>query len=241
MSSQERLHALDAVRAFALLAGIVLHATMSFFLPIPAQDVSQSAVLATVFSLIHPWRMTTFFLVAGLFARLVVEKRGTRGFVADRAKRILVPLVVGWVLLAPLTIYLTIWGMARSADPALVAMIQNAPAPKAWFPLTHLWFLYYLVIFYVLLLAVRGVFAKLDAAGRVSGMLDKLVRPLLGSYFAPFVLGLPLFAVMGFDARIVMAGGVPTPDQSLIPQVPALAGFGTAFALGWFVHRQLDN
>ena len=240
MSSQERLHALDAVRAFALLAGIVLHATMSFFLPIPAQDVSQSAVLATVFSLIHPWRMTTFFLVAGLFARLVIEKRGTRGFVADRAKRILVPLVVGWVLLAPLTIYLTIWGMARSADPALVAMIQNAPAPKAWFPLTHLWFLYYLVIFYVLLLAVRGVFAKLDAAGRVSGVLDKLVRPLLGSYFAPFVLGLPLFAVMGFDARIVMAGGVPTPDSSLIPQLPALAGFGTAFALGWFVHRQLD-
>ena len=36
MSNQERLHALDAVRAFALLSGIVLHATMSFFLPIPA-------------------------------------------------------------------------------------------------------------------------------------------------------------------------------------------------------------
>src|SRR5882672_12920209 len=121
MSNQERLHALDAVRAFALLAGIVLHATMSFFLPIPAHDVSQSATLATVFSLIHPWRMTTFFLVAGLFARLVVEKRGARGFVADRAKRILVPLVVGWVILAPLTIAALIWGVTRSADPAIVA------------------------------------------------------------------------------------------------------------------------
>ena len=87
MSSQQRLHALDAVRAFALLAGIVLHATMSFFLPIPAKDVSQSSTLATVFSLIHPWRMTTFFVIAGLLARLVIEKRGTRGFAADRAKR----------------------------------------------------------------------------------------------------------------------------------------------------------
>jgi len=34
-------------------------------------------------------------------------------------------------------------------------------------------------------------------------------------------------------------GGIPTPDSSLIPQLPALVGFGTAFVLGWFVHRQL--
>jgi len=241
MSSQERLHALDAVRAFALLAGIVLHATMSFFLPIPAQDVSQSATLAMVFALIHPWRMTTFFLIAGLFARLVIEKRGTRGFVADRAKRIVAPLVVGWVILAPLTIGALIWGVTRSADPAIAAAIRNPPVmPAGAFPLVHLWFLYYLVIFYALLLAVRAAFAKLDAAGRVSGLVDKVVRPLLGSYFAPFLLGLPLFAVLGFDKRIVLLGGIPTPDSSLIPQLPALAGFGTAFALGWFVHRQLD-
>jgi len=31
MADGDRLHALDAVRAFALLAGIVLHASMSFF------------------------------------------------------------------------------------------------------------------------------------------------------------------------------------------------------------------
>src|SRR5882672_7557228 len=239
MSSNERLHALDAVRAFALLAGIVLHATMSFFLPIPAQDVSQSATLGMVFSLIHPWRMTMFFLVAGLFARLVVEKRGTRGFVADRAKRILAPLVVGWVILAPLTIAALLWGLSRSADPAIAGLVQNPPV-QGGFPLVHLWFLYYLVIFYALLLAVRGVFAKLDAAGRVSDAVDKILRPLLGSYVAPFVLGAPLFLVLGFDQRILLLGGIPTPDASLIPQVPALVGFGTAFALGWFMHRQLD-
>ena len=93
-----RPHALDAVRAFALLAGIVLHATMSFFLPIPAHDVSQSATLGVLFFEIHTWRMTMFFVVAGLFARLVVARRGTRGFVADRSKRILVPLLVGWII-----------------------------------------------------------------------------------------------------------------------------------------------
>src|SRR5262249_50102666 len=161
-----------------------------------------------------------------------------RGFVADRSKRILAPLVVGWVILAPLTIGALIWGVMRTADPAAREAMSAAAAAGGGFgafPLVHLWFLYYLGVFYVLLLAARGVSSPLDASGRVSGAVDKFVRPLLGSYVAPFVLGLPLFAVMGFDARIVMLGGIPTPDSSLIPQLPALAGFGTAFALGWFV------
>jgi ABC-type multidrug transport system ATPase subunit len=34
--------------------------------------------------------------------------------------------------------------------------------------------------------------------------------------------------------------GIPTPDQSLIPQIPASVGFGTAFAFGWLVHRSKD-
>src|ERR1700735_43195 len=192
MSSQERLHALDAVRAFALLSGIVLHATMSFFLPIPAHDVSQSATLNVVFFLIHTWRMTTFFIVAGLFARLMIARRGTRGFVADRFKRILVPLLVGWIILAPLTIGALIWGVTRSADPATVAAVsQPSVVPAGAFPLVHLWFLYYLCIFYVGFLVVRGLSIKVDAAARVGGALDRGVRALLSSYAAPLVLAAP--------------------------------------------------
>ena len=29
--------------------------------------------------------------------------------------------------------------------------------------------------------------------------------------------------------------GIPTPDMSLIPQMPATVGFGTAFVFGWLV------
>ncbi len=243
MSTQERLHALDAVRAFALLSGIVLHATMSFFLPIPAHDVSQSATLNVVFFLIHTWRMTTFFIVAGLFARLVIAGRGTRGFIADRAKRILVPMLVGWVILAPLTLAALIWGVTRSADAATVAAVSHpAPAlvPAGAFPLVHLWFLYYLCIFYLGLLVLRGAFTKIDTAGRVGRVLDRAVRALVGSYAAPLVFAAPIFAVLGFDQRIAVLGGIPTPDSSLIPQMPALVGFGTAFLVGWLLHRQLD-
>ena len=60
----ERLHALDAVRGFALLLGIVLHATVSF-VPTPTriwfiQDTHQSMALGLLFYAIHVFRMTTF-------------------------------------------------------------------------------------------------------------------------------------------------------------------------------------
>ena len=118
---QERFHALDALRAFALLLGIVLHASMSFFLPIPVQDPSQRTAPAVSFHVIHAFRMSLFFLIAGFFAHLLFHRRGARAFVKDRAKRILVPMTVGWMLLAPPTIAILIWGLTRSvADGASV-------------------------------------------------------------------------------------------------------------------------
>ena len=95
----ERLHALDAVRGYALLLGIVLHATMSF-IPGPTriwiiQDSHPSMTLAVLLFVIHVFRMTTFFLIAGFFAHLSFHRRGTWGFVRDRLQRIALPLAVG--------------------------------------------------------------------------------------------------------------------------------------------------
>ena len=70
-TTPDRLHALDAVRAGALLLGIVLHATMSFFFVVPARDVSQGAAPAVAFFVIHTFRMTLFFVIAGFFGRLL--------------------------------------------------------------------------------------------------------------------------------------------------------------------------
>ena len=106
MNASHRFHALDATRAFALLLGVGLHSAMSFFLPIPAQDASQSTALAVTFYTIHVFRMGLFFAIAGFFARMLLHRRGTRGFVADRARRIGVPMIAGWLLLAPPTIAL---------------------------------------------------------------------------------------------------------------------------------------
>jgi len=247
MATTDRFHALDAVRAFALLMGIVLHATMSFFLPIPAHDVSQSMTLALLFFVIHTFRMTLFFIIAGFFARLLLERRGVKGFLTNRTVRIVGPMLVGWVILAPLIVGLPIWSALRNMSPDVraVTLATYKSSPGALLPhslnsvpLTHLWFLYYLCIFYLATVALRWFFGTmLDHGGHLSRALDRGLHTLIGSYLAPWVLALPLFAVLGFDDRILVIG-IPTPDVGLAPAMSGLVGFGTAFAVGWFVHRQ---
>ncbi len=96
-ATPERLHALDALRAGALLLGVVLHAAIAWM---PGArywwivgDPDTSTALGLVFFVIHLFRMTLFFLLAGFFARAMLERRGLRGFVVDRARRVVLPLV----------------------------------------------------------------------------------------------------------------------------------------------------
>ena len=124
----QRYHYLDALRAFAMLLGIVLHGALSFFpMPIwPAQDLHQpafdvpallAAFLAQVglevpetfspyeFMLhaIHGFRLPLFFLVSGFFTAMLWRKRGLRQLAKHRTKRILLPLAifvpVTWILM----------------------------------------------------------------------------------------------------------------------------------------------
>lgn len=91
-SAPERLHALDALRGIALLLGIVLHAALSFVPASPRfwfiQDTHPSLLLGLLSFAIHVFRMTTFFLMAGFFARMSFHRRGTWGFVRDRLQRL---------------------------------------------------------------------------------------------------------------------------------------------------------
>ena len=98
-----RYHDLDALRAFAMLLGILLHAVLSFNqTPIwPAQDNFQDAKFQIVNNSIHGFRMQLFFLVSGFFASMMWLKRGTAGLIWHRFKRILLPLVVFSLFIIP--------------------------------------------------------------------------------------------------------------------------------------------
>lgn len=240
MPDHDRLHALDAVRAFALLAGIVLHATISF-LPILSDmlglemDRSVSPIPQAIYYVIHIFRMATFYFIAGFFAHMVFHRKGFRAFFLDRAKRILVPLLVGWITIGPLIFLILIWGTKHISTETIPAQ----RLPQFDFPLFHLWFLYYLLMFYALVLFCRWCFVKfVDAEGRIRNRIDGWLRLLVKGYMAPLLLATPLAVCLYVTPNWNLWFGIPTPDFGLAPQIPALVGYGTALAFGWLVHRQ---
>jgi ABC-type multidrug transport system ATPase subunit/peptidoglycan/LPS O-acetylase OafA/YrhL len=240
--TQERFHALDAVRGFALLAGVVLHGAMSFLpgfgaMGWPIADQSPSTALGVTFFVIHVFRMTAFFMIAGWFAHLLYHRRGARGFIRNRAIRIGVPLVVGWIVVFPLIVAAFAWA-ASSGTAARVTAPALEP-PRLAFPLTHLWFLYVLIWLYAGAVVVRAAFVKwIDPDGAIRKVLDRGIRILVSSFTAPFVLGIPVFLAMISSSIWVPWFGITTPDQSLIPNLPAAAAFTTAFVFGWLADRQ---
>ena len=243
MTAGDRLHSLDAVRAFALLAGVMLHATMSFLPGFgaagwPIADSSPSVALGLTFYVIHIFRMTLFFLVAGFFGRMLLQRDGLRGFVRNRAKRILVPLVVGWIIVLPLIVGALAWGASTSGRAAQPLQLPDDPL---WFPLTHLWFLYVLLWLYAATLLARWVFRRVVTPRAAAwAWIDRAMASLVHSPFAPVLLGVPLWVTLIFHPTWSAWFGIPTPDQSLIPNRAAWIAFSTAFGFGWVLHRQPD-
>ena len=125
-SMNTRYHGLDLLRAGMMLLGIVVHVSISYLIrldggppvPWPYTDPDHSHVAAALVTFIHMFRMPAFFLIAGFFAGLLIAQRGRSEFLSNRFMRILVPLVVGWMLLWPLTMIIGLFGITLNDVPA---------------------------------------------------------------------------------------------------------------------------
>lgn len=239
-----RLDYLDATRAFALVLGIVFHASLSFlptFMGWAVQDVSTSPLVG-YFSLIsHSFRMGTFFLLAGYFGFVTLHRKGVAEFVRSRALRIVVPFVAGWFLLRPLVVSGWIMGAASlRGDYDFVAGIRAGfeslkTLPAGIFTGSHLWFLYYLALITALALLLRAAL-KAARIGNAAVMrsLDASVAWLTKSPLGWVVLVAPTAGTLWF----MQTWGMDTPDRSLWPHGPVLMIYGGFFALGWMLARQ---
>ena len=240
-SPDDRLHGLDALRGIALLLGVVLHTLMSFF-PVPiwiVVDSETSPVASVLFFAIHLFRMTTFFLIAGLFAHMMLGRKGLWGFLKDRLIRIAGPLVGLWWLALGAIIAVLLWNVAIQNGGALPT--DGPPPPPLTvetFPLTHLWFLWVLLVFYVAMLVLRAPLALLDRNGGW-GRMDRLTAALVGPW-TPLMLAAPLALAFYLYPNWTAFFAIPTPDTGLVPNAVALPGFGSAFLFGFLLDRRRD-
>lgn len=247
----DRLHSLDALRAFALLLGILFHGAAGYVENFPAGlwpwREPASATLGAYFFVSHIFRMSLFFMLAGLFGRMLLERRGWRAFIRDRAKRILLPLAAGLpIVLLSLGVLGGLGTFLGGGVDALTALQPAAPAAEAprapgTFPWAHLWFLYYLLIFYAGALLLRAACdAWIDRDGRLRRGLDVVVRAALSGVWGAALIGLPLAAYYASLEGWSSWTGLPAP-LALLPQASSLVGYGAAFGFGWLAHRQLNR
>jgi peptidoglycan/LPS O-acetylase OafA/YrhL len=238
-----RLHGLDALRAVALLAGLALHGAMSY---LPGADrlwiVSDtpSDALSLLFYVVHCCRMPIFFLLAGFFAAAQVGRLGAVPFARDRLRRIVLPLLLFWPVVMTGIIAAVVAAVALKNGGTLPA--ESPPGPRFTpddFPLTHLWFLYVLALFYIAALAIRGCLLRIDRGDRFGAAARNLQQVELRPGIAA-VHGAPHAQLLACHENWMPWFGVPTPDQSLYPNLAASVGFGLAFAVGWQLRRSSD-
>lgn len=98
-----RHHGLDALRAYAMFLGVVLHAAMAYIPGVPwgSHDPDAAGWVGLVLYAIHGFRMQLFFFVAGFFTWMLIQRRGSRETLRHRFHRILLPCLAGVVVVLP--------------------------------------------------------------------------------------------------------------------------------------------
>lgn len=123
-----RWHDLDALRAIAMLLGIVLHAAVSFHTSMDwvVRDTQHSEAFGLLTAAIHGFRMPVFFMMSGFFTAMLWRKRGLVSLIKQRYRRIFLPLLLSMVTILPMLILAAIVASTFAEDTAfIVAASKN--------------------------------------------------------------------------------------------------------------------
>lgn len=244
LPTQQRLDYLDAVRGFALILGIIFHASLSFmpvFIGWAVMDISTSNVVSLFALISHSFRMEVFFVIAGFFSHMTFHRRGVKAFMQSRIVRIAIPFLLGWFLLKPLLISGWIMGAeSMRGEVSVLAGLMQAftmftDNTSELFVGTHLWFLYYLLMISISVVVIRKViFLNATLAGNMSRFADKVVQHVVATRLA----WIAVIAGTALCLWFMQNWGMDTPDKSLFPNVPVALVYGGFFLFGWLLHRQ---
>lgn len=239
-----RLDYLDAVRSFALILGVIFHASLSFipvFIGWAVMDISTSDFVSIFMMINHSFRMELFFLIAGFFSHMKYHQHGVQALLKVRLVRIVLPFIIGWFLLRPLIISGWIMGAESMRGDANILNGLSAgfasltELPKDIFTGTHLWFLYYLLIITVSVILLRTLVCSHKPFQRkLTQWGENATFWLSNSPMAILVIAIPSAVCLFFMDH----WGVDTPDKSLIPDIPVSLLYGGFFLFGWLLNRQ---
>jgi glucan biosynthesis protein C len=233
----QRYHSLDAMRAAMMLLGLVLHSAASYTRtplgwPWPYQDERTSIAFDLIIFFIHLFRMPAFFVVAGFFGALLYYRRGAAGFARNRAMRVLLPLVLFWGVTLPLVAFGFIFSLRQVGAEMPWQDFTDKPIHRQPI-LGHLWFLYYLLIFYAAAVVLVPMASRIGPW--VRDRMGSVVRSIAATWWGPLVLaGVTALTLLPMDAP-----GLDT-APALVPPGRVLIAYGVFFAFGWCLFSQRE-
>lgn len=233
MADSSRLHGLDVLRGIAMLLGIVLHGSIAYqagtrFVEWIDDTAYHAYIFDWLYLTINSFRMQLFFLLAGFFSHMLIQRKGMRYFARNRFQRIVLPLILSYGVILPATLapylyYSYSTGGGDAAEQLRQSMMQFFTFKKQW-GLMHLWFLYYLIIFYVFTFGWRFI-----TRFRTKEFSFKSVR-------YPTLVVIGMIIVIGSLAQVYYSM-VPTIWTGLKPPVLQVAYFGFFFFSGWVLYQ----
>lgn len=243
MDDKRRYYSLDALRGSMMMLGIILHGSQ-FYISEPigviplSTDGSTSYIFNIIIYFIHSFRMPLFFMLAGFFTSLLVDKHGIKGTYINRVKRIFGPFSVSLVTILPLTL---LCGLAFLVSakfnthqfiPEMKQLellrkeMQEAGIPMNGATFAHLWFLYYLMFFYLTI--------------PLCMMISHIIKPFKNT-LDNWIAKPAMFIVLSFFTSMLLMpfrfGQVFEGFVFVKPHLPSLIYFGSFFILGYLFHQ----
>ena len=209
-----RIIGLAAARGVLMLLGIVVHtgSFVSSFQPASGSPLDNSVLILTM--LVHNFRIPAFFAVAGLFAAMLIDHRGLRGFWQQRMRRLFWPLVASAVTVIPITL--------ASFDVRTPQKLMDAG-------FVHMWFVYDLLIFSAATILFYWLFHKTALGQRKHELLKTFAR----RWFAnPIILLLAAAVTDLLPAYFSFESGSFEDTSSVVPNIYLLIFYGIFFSLG---------
>jgi len=231
----------DLVRAAAALLVVYLHACVPYLQhPMPglvwAVEDGSSRIVSAAFWTIELFIMPLFLLLAGFFAYRSWVSSGGAGFLASRARRLLLPLLAATILLLPLDYYVWITGWVIDGQLAADRLWKlNVPRAQRThlLGLGHLWFLHY-VFLYCVVLAMAARCRPLPEAAA-----DGTRTFRFGVRHRPWAAGLTALVIGGW-ITLLFAPEVVFGFQHAFLPVPTKWIYSGTFFFGGVLVARLD-
>jgi hypothetical protein len=236
--TNERRYDIDALRVIAFGLLILYHVGMFYVTDWGwhVKSAYQAEWLQLPMSLVNQWRMPLLFVISGLAMSFVIERYSPGRLAARRVVRLLLPLVFGMaVIVAPQCYYEALAkgliepGFGRFMVQYLT--FQDFPG-DAWggenmivWTWNHLWYLAYVLVYTLVLIAFTAVFPGAIAS----------LRQVVGKMRGPWLIVVPVAMLLVYGTFVFPLA--PYISHALIDDWYAHAMYGSFFLLGFLIGR----